>query len=503
MRYLTILIGSLLMMQVTVAQNVNDVNRFLTTELNGSARYTSMAGAFGALGGDLTALSFNPASSSVFLNSEFGASVNYKNKLTKGTYFGTSTNRENDDLSLDHFGAVFVFNNKNTESPWSRVSVGINLHKIATYDQKASINGTNTNGIDQYFEYYADGLDFENLPIYDGETVSEVYKILGDENGFGAQQAFLGYQSYIVNPFNFENGNTEYYSNVDYNQVNHQLSLNNDGWHRKTSFNVSGLYRNIFHVGVNINSHNLKFTSIQNLLETGQSLKSDTYDIDFKNTLLTLGDGTSVQIGGILRLKNIRFGVTYDSPQWLTMIDETTQSIDTFHFEENSVVNEIIDPNITNVYEPYDLKIPSKTTLSFAYIFGSKGIISADYSSQNAGNTVLSDQYGSNYLNTVSSRVNSEFGSINTLKVGGEYRIKDISFRSGILSRNGVYKNSTTNDIALTLGLGLDFGASNLSLSLINFEQNKRFELFSEGLTDVYNLTQKLTQVSVSYNIKL
>ena len=503
MRYLTILIGSLLMIQVTVAQNVNDVNRFLSTELNGSARYTSMAGAFGALGGDLTALSFNPASSSVFLNSEFGASINYKNKLTKGTYFGTSTNRENDDLSLDHFGAVFVFNNKNTESPWSRVSVGINLHKIATYDQKATVNGTNTNGIDQYFEYYADGLDFENLPIYDGETVSEVYRILGDENGFGAQQAFLGFQSYIVNPFNFENGNTEYYSNVDYNQVNHQLSINNDGWHRKTSFNISGLYRNIFHIGVNINSHNLKFSSTQNLLETGQSLKSDTYDIDFKNTLLTLGDGTSVQIGGILRLKNIRFGVTYDSPQWLTMIDETTQGIDTFHFEENSVVNEIINPNITNTYEPYELKIPSKTTLSFAYIFGSKGIISADYSSQNAGNTILSDQYGSNYLNTVSSRVNSEFGAINTLKIGGEFRLKDISLRSGILTRSGVYKNSTTNDIALTLGVGIDFGASNLSLSFINFEQNKRFELFSEGLTDVYNLTQKLTQISVSYNIKL
>ena len=94
-----------------------------------------------------------------FLNSEFGASINYKNKLTEGTYFGTSTNRENDDLSLDHFGAVFVFNNKNTESPWSRVSVGINLHKIATYDQKAFVNGTNTNGIDQYFEYYADSLE--------------------------------------------------------------------------------------------------------------------------------------------------------------------------------------------------------------------------------------------------------------------------------------------------------------------------------------------------------
>ena len=205
--------------------------------------------------------------------------------------------------------------------------MGINLHKIATYDQKASVNGTNTNGIDQYFEYYADGLDFENLPLYDDETISEVYKILGDENGYGAQQAFLGYQSYIVNPFNFENGNTQYYSNVEYNQVNHQLSLNNDGWHRKTSFNVSGLYRDIFHIGVNINSHNLKFSSTQNLLETEQSLISPTYDINFNNKLLTLGNGTSVQIGGILRLKNIRLGATYDSPQWLTMIDETSQSI--------------------------------------------------------------------------------------------------------------------------------------------------------------------------------
>jgi len=503
MRYLTLLLGSILMMQVSVAQNINDVNRFLITELNGSSRFTSMAGAFGALGGDLTALSFNPASSSVFLNSEFGASINYKNKLTEGTYFGTSTNRENDDLSLDHFGAVFVFNNKNTESPWSRVSVGVNLHKIATYDQKSSVNGTNTNGIDQYFEYYADGLDFENLPLYDDETVSEVYKILGDENGFGAQQAFLGYQSYIVNPFVFENGNTEYYSNVDYNQVNHQLSLKSEGWHRKTSFNVSGLYRNIFHIGVNINSHNLKFSSSKDLLETGQSLKSTTYDINFNNTLLTLGNGTSVQIGGILRLKNIRLGATYDSPQWLTMIDETTQSIDAFHFEENSIINEMIDPNITNIYESYELKIPSKTTLSFAYIFGEKGIISADYSSQNTGNTILSDQYGSNYLNSISSRVNSEFGAVNTLKIGGEFRLKDISLRSGILTRNGVYKNSTTNDIALTLGVGIDFGASNLSLSLMNFEQNKRFELFSEGLTDVYDLSQKLTQISVSYNIKL
>ena len=136
-------------------------------------------------------------------------------------------------------------------------------------------------------------------------------------------------------------------------------------------------------------------------------------------------------------------------------------------------------------------------------MFGNKGVVSVDYSSQNAGNTMLNDEYGSDYLNTISSKVDSEFGSINSIKIGGEYRLKDISLRAGLLSRNTAYKNSTADDLALTLGLGIDFGASNLSLSLVNFEQNKDFKLFSKGLTNPYYLSQNLTQVSISYNIKL
>ncbi|MFQ3341017.1 MAG: hypothetical protein ACI9TK_000672 [Flavobacteriaceae bacterium] len=503
MRYFTLLFGILLITQNTVAQNINDISRFLSTDLNGSARHTSMAGAFGALGGDLTSISYNPASSSVFLNSEFGASINYKNKRTNGTYFGTSEIRENDAISLDHFGAVFVFNNNNIESPWSRISLGINFHKIVTYDQNAFLGGNSSNGIDKYFEYYAEGLAFENLPVYEGESVSGIYRTLGEENGFAAQQAFLGYQSYIINPFSFEDGNTQYYSNVDYNQVNHQLTLKNEGWHRKTSFNFSGLYKNKLHVGINLNSHNLNYISNQKFFETDQALNSNTYNINFKNNLTSLGKGFSTQIGGILRLNNIRLGATYDSPQWLTIRDETSQSINAFHFEDGSTVNELIDPNITNIYEFYKLKIPSKTTLSFAYVFGNKGVVSVDYSSQNAGNTMLNDEYGSDYLNTISSKVDSEFGSINSIKIGGEYRLKDISLRAGLLSRNTAYKNSTADDLALTLGLGIDFGASNLSLSLVNFEQNKDFKLFSKGLTNPYYLSQNLTQVSISYNIKL
>ena len=60
-----------------------------------------------------------------------------------------------------------------------------------------------------------------------------------------------------------------------------------------------------------------------------------------------------------------------------------------------------------------------------------------------------------------------------------------------------------SSDQAYTFGIGLDFGGSSLNLALVQFRQNKEFELFSRGLTDVYNLSDQITQVSMTYNIKL
>ena len=55
---------------------MDDVLRYTRPELKGSARYVSMGGAFHALGGDLSAVSDNPAAAAVFLNSELGVTVN-------------------------------------------------------------------------------------------------------------------------------------------------------------------------------------------------------------------------------------------------------------------------------------------------------------------------------------------------------------------------------------------------------------------------------------------
>ena len=318
---LRILLVFLIITQYSVSQTVNDINYFLGGELNGTARYNSMAGAFGALGGDLTSISINPAGSSVYLYSEIGGTLSFNNKTVEGTYYGNSVSKTDNNQKLDQVGAVLVFNNSNTESSWTRLSAGINSHIVSKFNQNSRLYGSSSNGIDNYFLYFSDGLTFENLPLYDGETVPEVYRVLGEENGFAAQQAFLGYQAYIINPFNFVDDETKYYSNLEYGNLDHGLDILSKGLHRKTTLNFSALYSDLIHLGFNLNFHKLEYHSDQSFFESNHYIDSPVYNIGFKNGISSFGNGFSGQFGAIMKLKKLRLGFSYDSPQYIETSD--------------------------------------------------------------------------------------------------------------------------------------------------------------------------------------
>ena len=497
-------IGLTLLLPIfTLAQTLNDVTYLTQTNLSGTARYTSMAGAFGALGGDFSALNDNPAASSVFLNTEIGGTINFQARNHTTDYLGSLAEKEDTGFYMDQFGAVFVFNNTKAESPWSKISAAINVNRMETFDQEASLFGTNTYGISDYFLFYADGIAFEDIQLYDEETIASVYQYLGDEIGFGAQQAFLGYQSFIIDPFTDDPGETRYFSNVDSNQYQHDLKIKNVGFHRKTSFNFSALYREILHLGVNVNSHYIEFDQTHDFFEGGQDLDSFIYDVNFKNTLLSYGRGQSLQFGGILKLNNLRLGLAYDSPQWIELQDETKQSLSAYRFQDGIEIQEILDPNVINSFASYELKIPSKTSISAAYVFNSSGLLSFEYSTQDLSDSQSNPASGSNFLEALNREIKDTFGMVNTLKVGGELRIKELSLRAGYFNRSKMQNSSSLNDHAVTLGVGFDFGPSSLNFSLVNYTQIQEFQLFSEGLTDSFELSKKLTQVTMSFNFKL
>ena len=59
------------------SQTYEDALRYNQFYHEGSSRFNSMGGAFGALGGDLSSININPAGSSIFLKSELGFTLNF------------------------------------------------------------------------------------------------------------------------------------------------------------------------------------------------------------------------------------------------------------------------------------------------------------------------------------------------------------------------------------------------------------------------------------------
>ena len=165
---------------------------------------------------------------------------------------------------------------------------------------------------------------------------------------------------------------------------------------------------------------------------------------------------------------------------------------------------DVVDPNITNFYEPYRLQTPSKITGSLAYIFGKKGLLSVDYSRRNYGNTQfkpVNDAYFAGINNAISNLLTSA----NELRIGAEYRIQAWSLRGGYRYEQSPYKNKTTvGDLTgYSTGFGYNFGGTKLDLSYASFSRNNQQGFFEQGLTDGAKINSKNNTVTLTLLFEL
>ena len=81
-------------------------------------------------------------------------------------------------------------------------------------------------------------------------------------------------------------------------------------------------------------------------------------EVDFENNLHSTGTGFSFQLGGIIKLtEEFRAGLTYNSPIWYNINEETTQYLRTVRNEGGSNIVVSIDPNTLNVFPNINYKL--------------------------------------------------------------------------------------------------------------------------------------------------
>lgn len=497
-------IGAISMFTIN-AQDINDALRYSNGEVIGSARYRALSGAFGALGGDLSAISVNPAGSAIFANSFASVSLNVSDVDNETAYFGSRNASSDSDLSLNQGGGVFVFKSRNENKPWKKFALSVAFDNTKNYDDNWMSRGENTSSIDQYFLNNAQGLRLDQISALDGETASDAYADIGSSFGSQYQQAFLGYDSFILEPATDVDDNTIYSSNIAAGNFDQEYAYSATGYNGKIAFNVGAQYGDDLYLGLNLNSHFLNYERSTFLYEKNNNTGSIVNQVGFENNIITNGTGFSFQLGTIYKLSDeFRIGFTYDSPTWMTITEETSQYIETVRVDGVNNVLQIVDPRIVNLFPDYNLQSPGKITGSLAYIFGKQGLLSFDYSRRDYSNIQFKPKSDA-YFRAQNNIISDALTAAAIYKLGGEYKVNQFSFRGGYRFEESPYKNGTTvGDLTgYSLGLGYNFGNTKLDLTYDAFNQEREYQLFNTGLTDATNIDANNSNITLTLGFQL
>lgn len=431
--YITLLLcGASLMAS---AQGTFDVLKMSETQLNGTSRYMSMAGAFGALGGDVSAISQNPGGIGVYRKSDISVTMNLNflssktpggDKLTNTKFWfnnvGYVGSMKIDSDFFKHFNWGFSFNRINSFQ--RRYQGGYNVNNSLT--NKIAQNLTNGNWTEE-------DLSVDN---YSGN-------IYYDSNA--PWLGILAYQSYLLNP-NSDGSLQGLATNGTTGSANYYVD--EKGHTDEYNITLGGNFKNTVYWGINFGITDLDFDSYQYYGEDLDNAMIYDYRFndgsttlgyagyDFQSYQETRGTGYNFKMGVIVKpINQLRIGAAFHTPTYYDMKDlyKVQSGFDLQVNGDDNLFQGNTETGEEGYYDEYryTIKTPWRFIGSLAVVPSSKGMISMDYEYVGANTMRCGDEGGYNYADT-EQKIKDQLQASHILRVGAEYRAtQNLSLRAG------------------------------------------------------------------------
>lgn len=442
-KLLSIILASV-SMAPAMAQNVVDAGRFGTTEIAGTARYRAMAGAFGALGGDATCMTDNPAGMGIFrgtsqisfsptlsvANTKTNGSVKEKGKKTDGSVsnlaYIISIRPEGTD-HLVNFNIGLGFNHSEGTTRKYKMTLDKPRHSFGRYVATRANNALGSIGMLGKPEYLAsnDAWDDSAIPLI----------------------ALMGYDSYAIDDKETAGGKNGVVAFNDANNLPAYQRLNVIEQNRNDEYNIniSGNWDDTFYAGLTLSIVDFNSILTSDFFEDYDYNYEGDYT-EYYNDLETQGSGVNFKLGILYKpIQAWRVGLAVHTPTWFDMKDYYNGAMITN--DENCV-----DYSYASENGPYDYRYkyysPWEYQLSTAYVIGTKAIASVEYdlkdwtTAKYKGANGGKDEYsGTNRLLKNSMQMQ------HTIKAGLEYRLTNsLSLRMGYAMQTSPYKSEVLND---------------------------------------------------------
>jgi predicted porin len=194
--------------------------------------------------------------------------------------------------------------------------------------------------------------------------------------------------------------------------------------------------------------------------------------------------------------------LAYESPTWFRLTDELQQGVSTRSLNNQDGIEFPFSYQNSVVYLPYRIQTPGKWTGSLSYIFGKKGLISADVSTKNYSALRFKPKNDPGFADLNNFMSNALDNAIE-VRIGGEYRIKQVSLRAGYRFEESPYKvDQAFGDLTgYSGGIGYNFGESRIDLAYSYDHRNSNQALISSGMTDTARVSRYNNNITFSYSV--
>lgn len=465
------------------AQGEMDAYKFSQYDLNGTARYMSMGGAFGALGGDISAMSTNPAGLGIYRSSEVVTTLSLSSIKAKTDWLGTEMNESRTKFNFDNIAYVGYFPTGNDEGlvSWN---VGFSYNRVKNFNRSYRMGrGKGGFSISDYITTLTNGsgVTGDQLQISKTNDPFQNYNWL----------SVLGYETYMINtPTPSKGGGFSSQFGDGQGPWDVQLAdmyVTEKGGIDKYDFSLATNLSNRVFLGATFSVTDLNYRMSSAYDEdfgvdnnNPNQVNSDHLYLD--NYSSVDGTGYSLNVGVIVRPTDfLRLGVAYNSPTWYKLTNFYGAEMGTYitdYFvkhpdgdkKDGNLDAKAFTPD--DVYTDFKLRSPDRWIFSAAAIIGQTALISVDYELTNYKSMRLYNWSG-DPITEDNGYIKEDFGSSGMLKAGAEIKVTpQFSFRFGGAWQNSPMKDHLKNGLIEVPSLGtrtaytVDFNTSYYTVGL-------------------------------------
>lgn len=426
-------ISTIILCANTFAQNDIDAMRYSQITFGGTARFASMAGSMGALGGDISTLTFNPAGIGVFRKTELTMTPSVFSQTTSSDYLNTSSTDYKLNFNFGNIGLVTAIplNSKNNSSGWEMLNFGITYNRTNNFHRRVITEGYNTkNSMLDDFVASANGHPDSD---FDGFTTG------------------LAWDTWLINPDSSAGSN--HYNHVikHYGELQRKSVLSKGAMY-ETDIAFGGNYKNKLFIGGTLGFTRIRYVeeSVYEELDEKDTI-SGFKSFAFSQNLTTTGKGLNLKVGAIFKPADwLRLGAAVHTPTSFTMSDDYS-----------STMNSNLDNGISySAKSPigkfnYSLTTPYRLIGSIGFVINKFALLNAEYEHLDYSFAQLSSS--PNVFNEVNRTIRNKYTPTNNIRLGAEIRLDPIAFRAGYALYGSPFKfgdNKDANRSSYTAGIG-------------------------------------------------